>query len=185
MNDGLQVTDLWKSYGSIDVLKGISLHIRPGEIYGFVGANGAGKSTTMRTVIGVTTADAGEVSWLALIQRTEDLHSTQPPIMFPIFVTLYNPGNFLRQGGYVVDAAVRLAAAPVHRQRPAPIRLRLHEPRPVQLIDAHHGHHHRHHRLLRSQDLQVRDPQQRLQDLLGQSTQWRHPSIMIYPLEHG
>lgn len=90
MNDGLQVTDLWKSYWSIDVLKGISLHIRPGEIYGFVGANGAGKSTTMRAVIGVTTADAGEVSWLALIQRTEDLHSTQVPIMFlMVVITVY------------------------------------------------------------------------------------------------
>lgn len=185
MNDGLQVTDLWKSYGSIDVLKGISLHIRPGEIYDFVGANGAGKSTTMRTVIGVTAADAGEVSWLALIQRTEDLHSTQAPDHVPHLCHAVYPGNFPRQGGYVVDAAVRLAAAPVHRQRPTPIRLRLHEPRPVQLVDAPHGRHHRHHRLPRGQDLQVRDPQQRLQDLLGKSPQWRHPRIMIYPLEHG
>ena len=94
MNDGLQVTDLWKSYWSIDVLKGISLHIRPGEIYGFVGANGAGKSTTMRAVIGVTTADAGEVSWLALIQRTEDLHSTQAPDYVPPSLSRCIPRQF-------------------------------------------------------------------------------------------
>ena len=37
--------------------------MRPGEIYGFVGANGAGKTTAMRIALGVLVADAGEVRW--------------------------------------------------------------------------------------------------------------------------
>ncbi|MEV4833608.1 ATP-binding cassette domain-containing protein [Nonomuraea sp. NPDC049486] len=44
-------------------LDGIGFTVRPGEMFGFVGANGAGKSTTMRIVMGVLKADAGTVSW--------------------------------------------------------------------------------------------------------------------------
>ena len=59
----LDITDLHKSYGSTRALDGISLRVAPGEIYGFVGANGAGKSTTMRIAMGVLAADAGAVRW--------------------------------------------------------------------------------------------------------------------------
>ncbi|MDA0635567.1 ATP-binding cassette domain-containing protein [Nonomuraea sp. MCN248] len=44
-------------------LDGIGFTVRPGEMFGFVGANGAGKSTTMRIVMGVLKADAGTVTW--------------------------------------------------------------------------------------------------------------------------
>ncbi|MGI5269581.1 ABC transporter ATP-binding protein [Nonomuraea sp. CA-218870] len=44
-------------------LDGIGFTVRPGEMFGFVGANGAGKSTTMRIVMGVLKADSGTVSW--------------------------------------------------------------------------------------------------------------------------
>ena len=59
----LQVRDLRKSYGPTRALDGISLRVAPGEIYGFVGANGAGKSTTMRIAMGVLAADSGSVTW--------------------------------------------------------------------------------------------------------------------------
>lgn len=58
---GLVVQNTWKSYGDVPVLRGLSLQVCNGEIYGFVGANGAGKSTTMRVILGVTGADSGEV----------------------------------------------------------------------------------------------------------------------------
>lgn len=59
----LAIAGLRKAYGSTQALDGVSLQVRPGEIVGFVGANGAGKSTTMRIAMGLLAADAGTVTW--------------------------------------------------------------------------------------------------------------------------
>ena len=59
----LEVRNLRKSFGDVAALTDVSLTVKPGEIYGFVGSNGAGKSTTMRIILGVLAADAGEVLW--------------------------------------------------------------------------------------------------------------------------
>ncbi|SDI97482.1 ABC-2 type transport system ATP-binding protein [Frankineae bacterium MT45] len=59
----LDIADLTKSYGSVDALRGVSLQVHPGEMVGFVGANGAGKSTTMRIAMGLLAADSGSVRW--------------------------------------------------------------------------------------------------------------------------
>ena len=57
----LEVKDLRVSYGAIEALKGISLHLDSGEIVTLIGANGAGKSTTLRTIMGLVPAKAGEI----------------------------------------------------------------------------------------------------------------------------
>ncbi|MCP1388387.1 ATP-binding cassette domain-containing protein [Corynebacterium sp. TA-R-1] len=57
----LEVRNLQKRFGDLQALDGMSFTVGPGEIYGFVGSNGAGKSTTMRIALGVLEADAGEV----------------------------------------------------------------------------------------------------------------------------
>ncbi|MDU0348087.1 ABC transporter ATP-binding protein, partial [Actinomyces sp. MRS3W] len=57
------VSNLSKRFGSLQALDAVSLRLGDGEIVGFVGANGAGKSTTMRIIMGVLTADAGTVTW--------------------------------------------------------------------------------------------------------------------------
>lgn len=54
--------DLQKKFGSNHAVDGVSLHISSGEIYGLVGADGAGKTTTIRLLVGALKADAGEVS---------------------------------------------------------------------------------------------------------------------------
>ena len=59
----LELTDLHKAYGATTALAGVSLTVRPGELVGFVGANGAGKSTTMRIAMGLLAADRGTVHW--------------------------------------------------------------------------------------------------------------------------
>ena len=59
----LKITNLSKRFGSLQALDQLSMHLDDGEIVGFVGANGAGKSTTMRITMGVLSPDAGEVSW--------------------------------------------------------------------------------------------------------------------------
>ena len=57
-----RLTDVHKSYGAQDVLRGASLQINPGEHVGLVGRNGAGKTTIFRLVIGDETPDRGEVA---------------------------------------------------------------------------------------------------------------------------
>ena len=59
----LELVDLDKSYGDVHALRGMSLTVGSGEIVGFVGSNGAGKTTAMRIAVGVLAADAGEVLW--------------------------------------------------------------------------------------------------------------------------
>ena len=44
----IEIRDLRKRFGEVQALDGMSFTVRDGEIYGFVGSNGAGKSTTMR-----------------------------------------------------------------------------------------------------------------------------------------
>ena len=59
----LTIDSLSKAYGQVQALRDMSFEVRAGEIFGFVGSNGAGKSTTMRIVLGVLAADSGEVRW--------------------------------------------------------------------------------------------------------------------------
>lgn len=57
----IEIRDLHKRFGDVQALDGMDFTVRDGEIYGFVGSNGAGKSTTMRIALGVLAADSGEV----------------------------------------------------------------------------------------------------------------------------
>ena len=57
----LSVKDLHTSYGKIHAIKGISFDVSEGEIVTLIGANGAGKSTTLRTISGLEHAQAGEI----------------------------------------------------------------------------------------------------------------------------
>ena len=57
----LEIRDLRKRFGDTQALDGMSFSVGDGELYGFVGSNGAGKSTTMRIALGVLEADSGEV----------------------------------------------------------------------------------------------------------------------------
>ena len=57
----LKIEHLTKQYGDKKAVDDLSLHIQPGEIYGFIGHNGAGKTTTIKACCGILQFDAGEV----------------------------------------------------------------------------------------------------------------------------
>jgi ABC-2 type transport system ATP-binding protein len=59
----LELVDLARSYGDVVALDGLSFTLEPGEMLGFVGPNGSGKTTTMRIVMGLFEADKGTVHW--------------------------------------------------------------------------------------------------------------------------
>ena len=60
----LKVTDVRAAYGKIEALKGISLEVMEGEIVTLIGANGAGKSTTLKTISGQLTPKTGTIEFL-------------------------------------------------------------------------------------------------------------------------
>ena len=59
----LEAAGLHAHYGSVEVLKGISLKVRRGEIVALVGANGAGKSTTLMALSGIVPCSGGSIRW--------------------------------------------------------------------------------------------------------------------------
>ena len=58
----LNISHLTKTYGEKKAVDDLSLHIAPGEIYGFIGHNGAGKTTTIKAVVGILQFDEGEIT---------------------------------------------------------------------------------------------------------------------------
>jgi branched-chain amino acid transport system ATP-binding protein len=69
----LELTDVHTFYGTIEALKGISLDVRAGEIVTLIGANGAGKSTTLRSVNGLNRPSSGTIRFMG-----EDI-TAKPP----------------------------------------------------------------------------------------------------------
>lgn len=59
----LTVTGLHKRYGDVVALDGLSLEVQPGRLVGFLGPNGSGKTTTMRSIFGLVHLDDGTVRW--------------------------------------------------------------------------------------------------------------------------
>ena len=57
----LEVSDIHAHYGTIEALKGVSLTVEDGEIVTLIGSNGAGKSTTLRSISGLTPASSGKI----------------------------------------------------------------------------------------------------------------------------
>lgn len=84
--DLISVQELRKRFGDFEALKGVSFSVSPGEIVGLIGANGAGKSTSMRIILGLEAASSGQVSVLG--QRPGSLQVRKLLGYVPQFVGL-------------------------------------------------------------------------------------------------
>jgi ABC-2 type transport system ATP-binding protein len=62
----LELVEVTRRFGGVTAVDGVSFAVRPGVLTGFIGANGAGKTTSMRIVLGVLQPDAGRVLWNGL-----------------------------------------------------------------------------------------------------------------------
>jgi ABC-2 type transport system ATP-binding protein len=62
--DAISISGLVKTFGTTRALDGLDLHVAPGEVHGFLGPNGSGKTTTIRVLLGLLRADRGEVTLL-------------------------------------------------------------------------------------------------------------------------
>ena len=85
----LKIEHLTKTYGEKKAVDDLSLHIRAGEIYGFIGHNGAGKTTTLKAVAGILQFDAGEIIVNGKSIRTQPLDCKRDMAYIPDNPDLY------------------------------------------------------------------------------------------------
>jgi ABC-2 type transport system ATP-binding protein len=108
----LELVDLRKRYGDIVALDGCSFSARPGRILGFLGPNGSGKTTTMRSIFGLVRLDAGRVLWqgkaVGLAERQRFGYMPEERGLYPRMTTLDQVSYFGRLHG--LDAAADSAA---------------------------------------------------------------------------
>ncbi len=71
----LKINDIHTFYGQIEALKGISLHVDQGEIVTLIGANGAGKSTTLRTISGLLAPRTGSIEFMGEVISGMPVHT--------------------------------------------------------------------------------------------------------------
>ncbi|KUO53616.1 MAG: ABC transporter ATP-binding protein [Desulfitibacter sp. BRH_c19] len=84
----LKIEDLRVAYGGIQALKGISLEVEEGKIVALIGANGAGKSTTLRSIVGLVKPQSGNI-----IYRGENLSKVEAKDMVKRGITLVPEGR--------------------------------------------------------------------------------------------
>jgi branched-chain amino acid transport system ATP-binding protein len=126
----LRIRGLCAGYGAIDVLHDLELHVDSGEIVALIGANGAGKSTTLMTISGVIPPRNGEVSFLGTNLRNYPAHqivrlgvaqSPEGRKIFPRLTVLENlqMGAFTRcdRQGVADDLEKVFALFPILRER--------------------------------------------------------------------
>jgi len=102
----LDVSDLHSAYGRIEVLKGVSLQVRQGEVVALIGSNGAGKTTLLRALSGVQPVSRGDIRFLGERinrlppHRRVERGMTQSPEGRQVFGPLSVEDN-LRLGAYM------------------------------------------------------------------------------------
>ena len=94
----LTIEGLTKRYGTNTAVHHLSLHIKPGEIYGFIGHNGAGKTTTIKSCCGILNFDEGEILVKGISMKKQPLACKKIMAYIPDNPDLY---EFMRGIGYL------------------------------------------------------------------------------------
>lgn len=103
MENVLEVRDLTKTYGDKMAVDGLSLTVAPGEIHGFIGHNGSGKTTTIRAVVGVMAFDSGEVLIGGLSVREKPVACKARTAYIPDNPDLYEYVTGIQYLSYLAD----------------------------------------------------------------------------------
>ena len=99
----LKIEHLTKLYGEKKAVDDLSLHIRAGEIYGFIGHNGAGKTTTLKAVAGILQFDAGEIIVNGKSIRTQPLDCKRDMAYIPDNPDLYEYMTGIKYLNFIAD----------------------------------------------------------------------------------
>ena len=99
----LIIEHLTKAYGETKAVDDLSLHIRPGEIFGFIGHNGAGKSTTLKSAVGILQFDEGTVTICGKSLRDDPLACKRDLAYIPDNPDLYEFMSGIKYLNFVAD----------------------------------------------------------------------------------
>ena len=113
----LKITGLTKTYGDKKAVDDLTLHIAPGEIYGFIGHNGAGKTTTIKSCAGILQFDAGEIYVDGLSVKTDALECKRRMAYIPDNPDLYEFMSGIKYLNFIADIFCVPADARMERIR--------------------------------------------------------------------
>ena len=99
----LNIQHFTKTYGEKKAVDDLSLHIAPGEIYGFIGHNGAGKTTTLKAAVGILQFDTGEITIGGHSIKTEPLACKQLLADIPDNPDLYDFMSGIQYLNFIAD----------------------------------------------------------------------------------
>ncbi|MBQ6273011.1 MAG: ABC transporter ATP-binding protein [Oscillospiraceae bacterium] len=99
----LQIQHLTKSYGDKKAVDDLSLHIAPGEIYGFIGHNGAGKTTTLKACAGILPFEEGQILIAGQDMKARPLDCKQQMAYIPDNPDLYEFMSGIRFLNFIGD----------------------------------------------------------------------------------
>ena len=99
----LKIEHLTKRYGEKTAVDDLSLHIAPGEIYGFIGHNGAGKTTTLKATAGILPFEEGEITVGGLSIRQDPLSCKRQMAYIPDNPDLYEFMTGIRYLNFIAD----------------------------------------------------------------------------------
>ena len=99
----LKIEHLTKNYGDKKAVDDLNLHIKPGEIYGFIGHNGAGKTTTLKAVVGILQFDEGEILIDGKSVRTAPLECKRDIAYIPDNPDLYDFMTGIKYLDFIAD----------------------------------------------------------------------------------
>ena len=99
----LNIQHFTKTYGEKRAVDDLSLHIAPGEIYGFIGHNGAGKTTTLKAAVGILQFDAGEITIGGHSVKTEPLACKRLLAYIPDNPDLYDFMSGIQYLNFIAD----------------------------------------------------------------------------------
>lgn len=99
----LNIQHFTKTYGEKRAVDDLSLHIAPGEIYGFIGHNGAGKTTTLKAAVGILQFDAGEITIGGHSIQTEPLACKRLLAYIPDNPDLYDFMSGIHYLNFIAD----------------------------------------------------------------------------------
>ena len=99
----LKIENLTKAYGDKKAVDDLSLHIKSGEIYGFIGHNGAGKTTTLKSVAGILRFDSGEIYIDGRSVKTEPIPCKSVTAYIPDNPDLYEFMSGIKYLNFIAD----------------------------------------------------------------------------------
>ena len=99
----LKIEHLTKTYGDKKAVDNLNLHIKPGEIYGFIGHNGAGKTTTLKSEVGILQFDEGEILINGKSVRTAPLDCKRDIAYIPDNPDLYDFMTGIKYLNFIAD----------------------------------------------------------------------------------